>query len=214
MRCDSHGRTRLPRLNLTEEETRALIVAQGRRLFVDVGYDKTTVADIARVCGFSTANVHRVFGTKAKINEAIAETMLSEQIARAEAAIASAETASERLEEMIRAVHDATVRNFTKDCKIHDMVTVAIEERWEPVRRYRMNLLRLIDQIVAEGVETGEFVVPDAHRAALGVSMACKRLFHPVVVAELLGEEKEGDVEVMTEMLLRSLGARLGGEPD
>jgi len=59
------------RLNLSEEETRALILENAYALFNDVGFNKTTIADIAKACGFSSANVHKYFGTKSAINQAI-----------------------------------------------------------------------------------------------------------------------------------------------
>lgn len=199
----------MPRLNLTEEETRDLIVREGQRLFTDVGYDKTTVADIARACGFSTANVHRVFGTKARINEAIAETMLAEKIAEAEAAIAAEHTASAKLAAMIRTVHESTVRSFTIDRKIHQMVAAAIEGRWQTVTDYRLRLLAMLEALVEEGVTTGEFDVPNVHRAALALHMSLKRLFHPVLVAEMLDDVGDaGEPDMLIEFALRGLGAR------
>ena len=59
--------------------TRVLDVAD--RLFRHYGWEKTTVADIARELGMSPANVYRFFPSKAAINEAIAERMLSERVA-------------------------------------------------------------------------------------------------------------------------------------
>ncbi|MEM9284527.1 MAG: helix-turn-helix domain-containing protein, partial [Pseudomonadota bacterium] len=75
----------MPRLNLSEAETRDLILDEAGRLYTEIGYDKTTIADIARACGFSSANVHRVFGTKARINRAMAERKLQGQLAAARA---------------------------------------------------------------------------------------------------------------------------------
>lgn len=202
----------MPRLNLTEGETRALIIEEGRRLFVDIGYDKTTVADIARACGFSTANVHRVFGTKAQITEAIAETMLAQKIEAAEAAVAAADDPSAKLVAMVRSVHRGTVESFTADRKVHAMVLAGIEGRWEAIRRYRSRLLEMEEEIVAEGVASGDFDVPDVRAAALGLHMALKRLFHPVLVAEMLDEEDGGDADTLTAFCLRALGAPPGAD--
>ena len=53
------------------DATRAAIVEAAERLFRTLGYQKTTVADIARALRMSPANVYRFFPSKAAINEAI-----------------------------------------------------------------------------------------------------------------------------------------------
>ena len=55
-----------------ETEQRARIVATAERLFREIGFQKTTVADIARELRMSPANVYRFFGAKSEINAAVA----------------------------------------------------------------------------------------------------------------------------------------------
>ncbi len=45
----------------TQNATRARIADAAERLFRTLGYQKTAVADIARECGMSPANVYRFF---------------------------------------------------------------------------------------------------------------------------------------------------------
>ncbi|MBR7551869.1 helix-turn-helix transcriptional regulator, partial [Mycobacterium tuberculosis] len=54
-------------------DTRSRIMIEAERLFRHFGYNKTTVADIAREMGMSPANIYRFFASKAALMEAMAE---------------------------------------------------------------------------------------------------------------------------------------------
>ena len=56
---------------LKEKDTRRLIIEAAERLFRQIGFQKTTVADIARELHMSPANVYRFFAAKSEINEAV-----------------------------------------------------------------------------------------------------------------------------------------------
>ena len=47
-----------------EGAQRCKIIATAEKLFREIGYQKTTVADIARALGMSPANVYRFFDSK------------------------------------------------------------------------------------------------------------------------------------------------------
>ena len=52
----------------TEADTRARILVVAEKLFREIGYQKTTVADIAKVLRMSPANVYRFFDSKKAIH--------------------------------------------------------------------------------------------------------------------------------------------------
>ena len=58
------------------EDTRTALLETAERLFREVGYGKTTVADIAEAVGMSSANVYRFFPSKSAINNAICDRWL------------------------------------------------------------------------------------------------------------------------------------------
>ena len=59
-----------------EADTRERILVVAERLFREIGYQKTTVADIAKVLRMSPANVYRFFDFKKAIHEGVARTMM------------------------------------------------------------------------------------------------------------------------------------------
>ena len=73
------------------------IATVAERLYAQVGFEKTTVSDIARELRMSPANVYRYFPAKAAIDEAVARRQLAAVEAAGEAIVAQLEPARERL---------------------------------------------------------------------------------------------------------------------
>jgi AcrR family transcriptional regulator len=61
-----------------EPDTRERILVVAERLFREIGYQKTTVADIAKVLRMSPANVYRFFDSKKAIHEGVARALMGE----------------------------------------------------------------------------------------------------------------------------------------
>ena len=61
-----------------EPDTRERILVVAERLFRQLGYQKTTVADIAKELRMSPANVYRFFDSKKAIHEGVARSLMSE----------------------------------------------------------------------------------------------------------------------------------------
>src|SRR4030081_249679 len=72
-----------------EPDTRERILVVAERLFREIGYQKTTVGDIAKVMRMSPANVYRFFDSKTSIHQAVARGLMGEveEAARAIAAL-------------------------------------------------------------------------------------------------------------------------------
>ena len=67
----SQAATRDGTASSAAHETRQRIVETANKLFHVYGYQKTTVADIARELGMSPANVYRFFASKAELTKAL-----------------------------------------------------------------------------------------------------------------------------------------------
>src|SRR4051794_7201261 len=88
-----------------EQDTRERILEVAERLFREIGYQKTTVADIAKVLRMSPANVYRFFDSKKAIHEGVARVMMGEVEEAAQAIATRPGPAAERLREMMTSIH-------------------------------------------------------------------------------------------------------------
>ncbi len=167
-----------------ECEQRIRIVATAERLFRDIGFQKTTVADIARELRMSPANVYRFFGSKAEIHEAVARHLMGEVEAAAEKIAHAPAPATDRLRALILGAESMNAERYVADRKLHEMVEAALDERWPSIDAHIDRIDGLIECVVASGMESGVFAKGDAHLAARLVHLACIRFFHPRLMVE------------------------------
>src|SRR5258706_13178547 len=113
-----------------EHDTRERILVVAERLFREIGYQKTTVADIAKVLRMSPANVYRFFDSKKAIHEGVARTLMGGVEDAAQAVAARHEWAASRLRELMTTIHRMNCERYIGDSKLHDTVEIAME-RWE-----------------------------------------------------------------------------------
>src|SRR5579883_3283866 len=114
-----------------EPDTRERILVVAERLFRQIGYQKTTVADIAKELRMSPANVYRFFDSKKAIHEGVARGLMGEVEEAAQAIEKSPGPAAVRLRELITTVHRMNTERYVGDAKLHEMVEIAMEESWE-----------------------------------------------------------------------------------
>ena len=84
-----------------ETDTRERILVVAERLFRQIGYQKTTVADIAKELRMSPANVYRFFDSKKSIHEGVARTLMGEVETEARRIVAAPGPAKPRLRELL-----------------------------------------------------------------------------------------------------------------
>lgn len=167
-----------------ESDQRCKIIAIAERLFREIGFQKTTVADIARELRMSPANIYRFFGAKSEINAAVAKHLMSEVEAALERIAAGPGAAADRLRELILLNEKMNAERYIADRKIHDMVEAALQENWPIVSNHIDRVDALLEQVIASGVESGEFHKGDARLAARTVHAACIRYCHPRLMVE------------------------------
>jgi AcrR family transcriptional regulator len=191
--------------SLDAQETRKRIVSEAERLFRVYGYSKTTVADIAEACRMSPANVYRFFESKSAINNAICERCLAEG---KEALVAIARLplpAAERLKMFIIELNRRSLENLIDKKKVHEMVMVAMEERWEAIRAHIDRVTDLIATIIRDGMASGEFRQQDARRAAGCASTAVAPLWHPVMLAQSMDNPEKATPSEMADFIISAL---------
>src|SRR5689334_17785704 len=144
-----------------ETDTRERILVVAERLFRQLGYQKTTVADIAKELRMSPANVYRFFDSKKAIHEGVARVLMGEVEDAAQTIVARPGPASVRLRELITTVHRMNSERYVGDNKLHEMVEIAMQESWEVCVAHIQCITETLGAVIAQGVATGEFHVAD-----------------------------------------------------
>jgi len=155
--------------------THKLIVEVAERLFRQIGFQKTTVADIALELHMSPANVYRFFAAKSEIHEAVCMDLVGKIEAEVEKIAASRSTATQRIRDLIGIVEKVHQGQYMFDRKLHDLVKTAISENWPIMRRHDERMAAILEQIIASGMASGEFPLGDATLAARRLLMSTRR---------------------------------------
>jgi AcrR family transcriptional regulator len=167
-----------------EKTTHRLIVEVAERLFRQLGFQKTTVADIARELNMSPANVYRFFSAKSEINAAVCRDLLGKIEVEGEKIAATRGSAAQRLQNLLASVERAHHKRYMSDRKLHELVEVAITENWSIMNEHNRRMAAIVEQIIASGMAAGEFRQGDATVAAHLVNTACIRFCHPRLMVE------------------------------
>jgi AcrR family transcriptional regulator len=171
-----------------ETDVRERILVTAERLFREIGYQKTTVADIAKALQMSPANVYRFFDSKKSINAGVARRLMG-QVEQVSHTIATRRGgAAGRLRELLATVHRMNSDRYVADSKMHEMVAVAMEENWDVCKAHMQGITGDIADVIASGVASGEFHVPDVGAASMCTCAAMVRFFHPQLIAESAGK--------------------------
>ncbi len=190
-----------------ESDTRERILVVAERLFRQIGYQKTTVADIAKELRMSPANVYRFFDSKKAINEGVARVLMGgvEEVAH-DIAIKPGPAAA-RLRELITTINRMNSERYVGDSKLHEMVEIAMQQSWEVCAAHMQTITETIAGVIAQGVATGEFEADDVPLAAVCVCTGMMRFFHPQMIAQCANKPGPS-LDQMIDFVIAGLTAR------
>jgi AcrR family transcriptional regulator len=190
-----------------EPDTRERILVVAERLFRQIGYQKTTVADIAKELRMSPANVYRFFDSKKAIHESVARSLMGEVEEAAATIKDKPGPAAARLEELLTTVHRMNAERYVGDSKLHEMVEIAMQESWEVCLAHMELITKIIGSVIAQGAQSGEFEVTDLPLAAMCTCTAMIRFFHPQMIAQSVNKPGPS-IDEMIDFVLAGLTTR------
>jgi AcrR family transcriptional regulator len=190
-----------------ETDTREQILVVAERLFREIGYKKTNVADIAKMLRMSPANVYRFFDSKKAIHESVARRLMGEVEDAAQSIATGHGPVAQRLRALFTSIHRMNSERYVGDSKLHEMVAIAMEEDWHVCVAHMERITGTIAEVIAEGAAKGEFHAPDVPLAAMCACTAMMRFFHPQMIAQCA--TKPGPtLDQMTDFVIAGLARR------
>jgi AcrR family transcriptional regulator len=171
-------------VSLPERDTRQSIVDTAERFFREIGYQKTTVADIAKSLRMSPANVYRFFDSKKAINEAVLERYKREQEDAIAAIAAEQRPAAGRLRDILAVSFRLNTARYGDHLRMQEMVCAAMEESWDAILEHIERFDAVLRRVIADGVASGEFRALDPSHATRCVRTAMMRFMHPLLITQ------------------------------
>lgn len=190
--------------------TRARIADAAEALFRQIGYQKTAVADIAKACAMSPANVYRFFPSKSAINEAITLRLLNIVGSELETLSTGEGSAAQRLRATARHLYLRDVELFFTEKRMHDMVGAAMSEHWGVIEGFIARVLAVWEGLLREGMVSDEFRPLDPAATAMTLKHCLMLWTHPILLADCLGrghtrEELEAQQQAALDLLLAGI---------
>ncbi|MDQ1191873.1 AcrR family transcriptional regulator [Brevundimonas vesicularis] len=170
-------------------DRREEILDAAQRLYESIGFEKTTIGDVARDLGMSPANLYRSFPNRQAIDEAIAARMLTIIEDRAWAEARVSRPVVEGLPAFSRAVLEETRTRMFSQERIHHLCAVAAREQWPVVQTYLEGLRGALRHIIMDGQKSGELARADPEERADTVCAALTRIWHPQMVEVYADED-------------------------
>jgi AcrR family transcriptional regulator len=200
----------IPHVRTKPDDTRERIMETAETLFRRLGYAKTTVADIATELRMSPANVYRFFPSKTAIVQAICQRCLNELDEKVWTIARSKGSASERLERLELEIFAYHKENLLEEQKVNDIVMVAMEESWDAIMAHKERIRSVIELILRDGIESGEFEKVDPRETSVMIMRAYVSYCHPVLLAQGLQEglDLETEARSLIRFLLRAITPR------
>jgi AcrR family transcriptional regulator len=148
------------------------------------GPAKANVVDVARALGVSHGSVYRHFESKAALRDAVTDRWLARIGAPLEKIVAEDGPAADRLHRWLLRLSKAKRKKALDDPELFATYMALVSDAREVVDRHVDALVAQIAQILADGVEQGEFVVDDPHTAARAVFDATARFHNPAFASQ------------------------------
>jgi AcrR family transcriptional regulator len=159
------------------------IVSAAWDLFRQLGVH-TTIADVAERLGMSSANIYRFFPSKQALTDAVCASQLAALTEAARAAANRSGPARERARAMILALHVAMREQMLHQSRVHEIVDVALKERWPAIDAFVANCAEMLAAVIADGQSRGEFGSGDPTKLAFHTLFACAAVYHPTLIAQ------------------------------
>ncbi|KIQ26571.1 TetR/AcrR family transcriptional regulator [Xanthomonas campestris] len=140
-----------------DHDVRDQIVNAATEHFSRYGYEKTAVSDLAKSIGFSKAYIYKFFESKQAIGEMICSNCLRQIEDEVRAAVDETDSPPEKFRRMFKVIVEASLRLFFQDRKLYEIAASAATERWQSVVAYEERVQTLLQEILQQGRQSGDF---------------------------------------------------------
>lgn len=188
-----------------DHDVRHQIVTAATEHFSRYGYEKTTVSDLAKAIGFSKAYIYKFFESKQAIGEMICANCLHQIETEVRAAIGETERPPEKLRRMFKAIVEASLRLFFQDRKLYEIAATSATERWQSAVTYEERIHKLLQDILQEGRQTGDFErKTPLDEASMAIYLVMRPYLNPLLLQHSFDHIDEAPAQ-LSSLVLRSL---------
>ena len=195
----------IPSRGPVDHNVRTQIIEAADQHFSHYGYEKTTVSDLAKSIGFSKAYIYKFFDSKQAIGEVICANCLETIITNVKDEIGKSPTPSVKLRSLFNGLVKSSVELFFQDRKLYEIAAFAASEKWPPTIVYENEIKQILQKLILEGRETGEFErKTPLDETVSSIHLVMRPFINPLLLQHNL-DLAEGAPSLLSALVLRSL---------
>jgi AcrR family transcriptional regulator len=198
----------MPRPDVSEER-RTQIIEAAMRVFARSGFQEARMDDIVAETGLSKGALYWYYKSKDEIILSIMDSMFDRELAGLEALQADERPAGDRLIEFVQ-LTTADLNRYSKLLPLfYEFYALAFRNKTvrKALTRYLRKYFAMIEPIIQQGIDRGEFRAVDAKEAAI----ATGSLFEGTLLLWVYDPDTvkiDKHIEIGTRLLLDGLRAR------
>jgi len=187
-------------------EIRTQILEAARNRFGDYGYNKTTMAEIAKDCDMSASNIYRFFENKLEIGANLCTACLDDRVANLKLEVDKSELSCEqRFRNLIHRILQDNVEQMSLNPKINELVVAVCNDKKDIVKQHSLNKRYVVEQLLKEGVQRGEFQSNDITRTAQAILTATVLFDMPLLISAFSLAEVQAKADELCDLILDGL---------
>jgi AcrR family transcriptional regulator len=192
-----------------KQEIKDQIMAAAEKRFLQYGFNKTTMGEIAKDCHMSAANIYRFFKNKNDIaSEMASQSLLEAQHVLKELVRDTRLTPVEKLKSFTLAKLQMNYKMFSQQPNYFEIVNYIVKERDDLLEKHHDKITSFIAEILAEGNRMSLFDVDDIFTVADTFLKAVTLFICPVLVDMYTLEEMEDAADKVVTLLVKGLEKR------
>ena len=194
-----------PNKKLSDDVQQQILDAASER-FTQYGYNKTTMAEIAKDCGMSAANLYRHFENKLDIGANLACGCLTNKTTIVQEIVQhKQEPASKRLKDIVLGNLNYTYGQWSENPRMNEMVTAICGARMDIVDDYKSVEHTLLVELLEDGIENGEFSIDNIEDTAYAITSAISMFNTPLLMSIYTLEQFTSKANSVVSLLLNGI---------
>jgi len=194
---------------MTELDIHTQILEAAEVRFQQYGYNKTTMAEIARDCGMSAANLYRYFTNKLDIGAALAQQCLvDKELLLASIVNDDSLNAEGKLQAFVLNVLHYTYNHFDTSPKMSELVEAMSEQRPDVIQKHSQSKLNLLSELLQQAQKSGEFEFTSVDETADAIHTAIMLFYYPLTLKMYPLDVLELKAANLCRLLLDGLASR------
>ena len=181
------------------------IVQVAAHLFRDLGYQKTTVREIAEKLAISPANIYRFFHSKEDLRRAVFVRILDASYAKTLEISNLPIDAASRLRRRLLLNYSVTIDVIDNNPRIHDLLLRGLDRYHDVLDSHFERMCDITAKVIADGMKEGEFARQDVQEASRVFMLVTAPLWHPALLLQQAATRNCSNPEAVIDFALHAL---------